>query len=150
MQGLIDKDTGFGRLFLIFFSSLLELEEDCWCEDVGGATLTWSCLTCSWSVCWAFAAICEASRNLVEHLCFRPSISSVQYRCRSPNSWQVSASLSSKLTCGICQHSLVRTDVLLMRRWLKNGENFSPPVAPVVQSLAPAAFAPGAQSATHP
>lgn len=89
--------------------------------DVGGATLTWSCRTCSWSACWALAAIREASRNLVEHLCFRPSISSAQYRCLSSNSWQVSASLSSKLTCGICQHSPVRTAVLLMRRWLRNG-----------------------------
>lgn len=61
--------------------------------------LTWSCLTCSWSACWVLAAICDACRSLVEHRCFSPSISSVQYLCLSSNSWQVSASFSSKLTC---------------------------------------------------
>lgn len=60
---------------------------------------TWSCLTCSWRACWVLAAICDACRNLVEHRCFSPSISSAQYLCLSSNSWQVSASFSSKLTC---------------------------------------------------
>lgn len=63
-----------------------------------GGGLTWSCLTCSWSACWVFTAIWDTCRNFVEHRCFSPSISSAQYLCLSPNSWQVSTSFSSKLT----------------------------------------------------
>ena len=62
--------------------------------------LTWSCLTCSWRACWVLAAICDTCRSFVEHRCLSPSISSAQCLCLSSNSWQVSSSFSSKLTCG--------------------------------------------------
>lgn len=64
-----------------------------------GDGLTWSWLTWSWSACWVFAAIWDTCRSFVEHRCFSPSISSAQYLCLVSNSWQVSASFSSKLTC---------------------------------------------------
>lgn len=74
-------------------------------------TLTWSWLTWSCRAWWDFAAICETCCSFVEQCCFRPSISSAQYLCLSSNSWQVSASFSSKLTCWKVQVSEVYVNV---------------------------------------
>lgn len=126
----------------------------------GRRGLTWSWLTCSWSACCAFAAIWDAWRSFVEHRCFSPSISSAQYLCLSSNSWQVSVSFSSKLTC--CKVKGLITKECSFSSWLRAHAGFyflltstfcsrdsSVPAAPVVHFLSPAAFVPSVQSVTH-